>query len=88
MQVALRSAQGSDYVEVGCRLPKNGPTSGRIYSLYRNSVVSDSMRIYVATFDADVSEAYNRENCQIARKLFESQPNSRTTWWCERVPPR
>lgn len=46
------------------------------------------MRIYVATFDADVSEAYNRENCQIARKLFESQPNSRTTWWCERVPPR
>lgn len=46
------------------------------------------MRIHVATFDAHVggdeeNRAYNFENCQIAKSLFEGQPGVRVTYVCE-----
>jgi hypothetical protein len=56
----------------------------RIYTLYRSSVVNDSLRIHVATFDAAENEIYNRDNCEEARTLFQSQPGVKTRFWCEK----
>jgi hypothetical protein len=55
------------------------------YTLYRNSATSngETMRIHVATFDADQSNAYNRENCEVAKKLFTTQPGVIVYYWCE-----
>ena len=53
------------------------------YTLYRNSVLDPLARIHVATFDADESASYNRENCEIARNLFSSQPGVTVLYWCE-----
>jgi hypothetical protein len=58
------------------------------YRLYRSSVVIQGAAIHVATFDAPDGEAYNRENCQIAARQFQSQPGVVVTYWCERVQPR
>ena len=55
-----------------------------VYTLYRDSVLDKSLRIHVATFDADASQAYNKENCEIARDLFEGQPDVESTYWCEK----
>ncbi len=55
-----------------------------VYTLYRDSVLDKSLRIHVATFDADASQAYNKENCEIARDLFEGQPGVTSTYWCEK----
>lgn len=55
-----------------------------VYTLYRDSVLDKSLRIHVATFDADASQAYNKENCEIARDLFEGQPGVESTYWCEK----
>ncbi len=55
-----------------------------VYTLYRDSALDKSMRIHVATFDADASQAYNKENCEIARDLFEGQPGVTVTYWCEK----
>jgi hypothetical protein len=42
------------------------------------------MRLRIATFDASEKEQYNRENCDIARKLFQNQPDIKTRFWCEK----
>jgi hypothetical protein len=55
-----------------------------IYTLYRNSPEFADMRIHVATFDAAEDKDYNRQNCEIARDLFASQPGVRVRYWCER----
>lgn len=55
-----------------------------VFALYRNSVVDENMRIHVATFDAVDGEAYNRENCDQAKQLFQVQPNVKTKFWCEK----
>ena len=56
-----------------------------VYTLYRDSALDKSMRIHIATFDADESsQAYNKENCEIARDLFEGQPGVTVTYWCEK----
>lgn len=53
-------------------------------TLYRNSVLDSTMRIHVATFDAaEVRQAYNFENCQIAAQLFREQPGVNVLYWCE-----
>ena len=55
-----------------------------IYTLYRNSIIPD-LRIHVATFDAvDNNESYNRENCNTAKALFQSQPDVEIKYWCEK----
>ena len=54
-----------------------------MYTLYRNSVLDESMRIHVATFDASEGEAYNRDNCTLAAELFQKQEGVQTKCWCE-----
>lgn len=67
------------FSDIGIRVSKD-----KVYTLYRDSALDKSMRIHVATFDADASQAYNKENCEIARDLFEGQPGVTVTYWCEK----
>jgi hypothetical protein len=53
-------------------------------TLYRNSPIDKNMRIHVASFDADEGAAHNRENCELAKGLFQAQPGTVTTFWCEK----
>jgi len=61
-----------------------GPSDAEIFALYRNSVTSENMRLHIATFDAQDGEAYNRENCEQAKLLFQAQPGVKTRFWCEK----
>lgn len=54
------------------------------FTLYRNSVTNENMRIHVATFDAAEKEEYNRGNCEQAEALFQGQPGVKTKFWCEK----
>jgi hypothetical protein len=54
------------------------------YTLYRNSVLNESMRLHVASFDAKDGHDYNMENCEVARGLFQAQPGIKTRFWCEK----
>ncbi|MEP6730571.1 MAG: hypothetical protein ABJE10_08030 [bacterium] len=54
------------------------------YTLYRNGVASDTLRIHVATFDADEEAEYNRDNCEQARELFQLHPAALSRFWCEK----
>lgn len=54
------------------------------YTLYRDSPSDSNMRIHVATFDADQSDSYNRENCEAARMLFQNQTGVTAKYWCEK----
>jgi len=67
------------FADIGIRVSKD-----KVYTLYRDSVLDRSLRIHVATFDADERQAYNKENCEVARDLFESQPGVTITYWCEK----
>ena len=58
------------------------------FTLYRNSVTDSAMRIHVATFDANETDAYNNENCGQAQTLFQQQPDVKTKFWCEKGPYR
>lgn len=55
-----------------------------VFTLYRNSVTDENMRIHVATFDANEKEAYNRGNCEQAQALFQAQPGVSVKFWCEK----
>ncbi len=59
-------------------------SDGQTYTLYRNSVTDENMRIHVASFDAAEEEAYNRGNCEQAQLLFQNQPGVKTKFWCEK----
>jgi hypothetical protein len=54
------------------------------FTLYRNSLVDENMRIHVASFNAADGDAYNRENCEQAQQLFQAQPGVKTKFWCEK----
>lgn len=57
----------------------------KIYTLYRSSVAIKGARFHVATFDADEERNdYNKENCFIAKDLFQVQIGVETTFWCEK----
>ena len=56
-------------------------SKGVVYTLYRNSPAFADMRIHVATFDAAEDKDYNRDNCEIARDLFASQPGVTIKYW-------
>ena len=63
------------------------PSNDEIYTLYRNSVLDESMRLHVATFDAEngkETHSYNMSNCMIAQELFQNQPYVKTKFWCEK----
>lgn len=53
------------------------------YTLYRNGEATDTLRVHVATFDAKEEAAYNRDNCEQARELFQLHPAARSRFWCE-----
>ena len=69
---------------VGAIACSSGQSERNVYSLYRNSVLDSLARYHIATFDADESEAYNHENCETARALFQAQPGVTTRFWCEK----
>ncbi|MGJ4748188.1 hypothetical protein ACQV5M_17645 [Leptospira sp. SA-E8] len=54
------------------------------YTLYRDSVLDSNARIHVATFDAEESGDYNKENCNLAKNLFLKQEGVKTNFWCEK----
>jgi hypothetical protein len=58
--------------------------SKNTYTLYRNGSLSDTLRIHVATFDADEEADVNRANCEQARELFQLQPSQLSRFWCEK----
>jgi hypothetical protein len=62
-------------------------------TLYRNSQVDGSMRIHVATFDAENSNLhYNLLNCQMTSKVLNAnveklnpeRKRQRVGFWCEK----
>ena len=53
-------------------------------TLYRTSLIIENARMHVATFNADAGEGYNWDNCLQAAKLFQSQPDVKTYFWCEK----
>lgn len=57
---------------------------GQVYTLYRNSVTNPSMRIHVATFDAQEAAVYNLGNAEQARSLFQAQPGVAVKFWWEK----
>lgn len=63
----------------GCR--RGGENA---YTLYRNSVADEGMRVHVATFDVEGTAEYNQKNCERARTLFQQQPDAQTRFWCEK----
>lgn len=54
------------------------------FTLYRNSVTDENIRIHVASFDAADGEAYNKVNCEQAQQLFQAQTGVKTKFWCEK----
>lgn len=54
------------------------------YTLYRNSITDENMRIHVASFNASDTGNYNQENCKIAQELFQKQDGVKTKFWCEK----
>jgi len=54
------------------------------FTLYRNSITDENMRVHVATFDAADGEIYNKGNCEQAQLLFQAQPDIKTKFWCEK----
>jgi hypothetical protein len=58
--------------------------TGDSFTLYRNSVTNENMRIHVASFDAADGEAYNRGNCEQAQVLFQAQQSVKVKFWCEK----
>lgn len=58
-------------------------TDGGVYTLYRSSAIDPLARLHVATFDASDGDYYNRDNCDIARSLFQDQPGVTVRYWCE-----
>ena len=67
-----------------CACGQTVPFSDRgVYTLYRSSAIDLLARVHVATFDASDGDDYNRENCDIARVLFQDQPGVTVRYWCE-----
>ncbi len=62
----------------------SGCSQSESYTLYRNSVTDENMRIHVATFNASDTGNYNQENCKIAQELFQKQDGVITKFWCEK----
>jgi hypothetical protein len=61
-----------------------GVPDTHVYTLYRDSVGDQNMRIHVASFDAVDGEAYNNENCEMVRDLAQARPWVKVRFWCEK----
>jgi len=57
-----------------------------VFTLYRSSALNGgaTWRLHVATFDTRNGKAYNLENCEIAKSLFQNQPMVTVRYWCEK----
>ena len=62
----------------------SGCSQSESYTLYRNSVTDENMRIHVASFNSSDGENYNQGNCKIAQELFQKQDGVKTKFWCEK----
>jgi hypothetical protein len=81
--ISPRALCGLLAVLSSCTERASPSAEGTTYTLYRTS--SDKpARIHVASFDAAEDEAYNRENCDVARALFAAQPGIKTRFFCEK----
>lgn len=60
-----------------------GWAQGGTFTLYRSSTLDQLARVHVGTFDAADGADYNRENCELARQLFQAQRGARVRFWCE-----
>ena len=69
---------------VRLRTPEFRGKVSQTFTLYRNSVTDENMRIHVSTFDAADGGAYNRGNCEQAQLLFKGLPGVKTKIWCEK----
>jgi hypothetical protein len=70
-----------------CAITLIGPVladDAGVFTLYRNSLLDDTARIHVASFDAAEGEPYNLENCNLIASLMQEQPEVKTRFWCER----
>ena len=67
---------------ISCQ-PSNRVNPSSVFTLYRSSASAPGARIHVATFDANDSMAYNRENAEAAAKLFQQQPGVTVRFWIE-----
>lgn len=77
---------------VGCSSPER---SASVFTLYRNSNISPSLRVHWGTFDASESDpTYNANNCAMAARLLNANmresakaegltPHFRVGFWCE-----
>ena len=64
--------------------PDRRVSEDKVYTLYRSNPYLKTMRVHVATFDADEERSYNQENCEKARELFQAQPEVKVRYWCEK----
>ena len=55
-----------------------------VATLYRTSLIIENARMHVATFNADDGGKYNWDNCLTSAELFQSQPDVKTLFWCEK----
>ena len=55
-----------------------------VSTLYRTSLIIENARMHVATFNADAGGKYNWDNCLTSAELFQSQPDVKTLFWCEK----
>lgn len=63
----------------------------KVFTLYHNLEEYETVRIHVATFDAnreptEVSESFNRSYCEQAQGFFQNElrPGTKTKFWCEK----
>lgn len=70
---------------IGLVLLQTGCTSSdSSYTLYRNSMTDENMRLHIATFDTSEGHDYNMGNCQLTAELFQRQEGVKTKFWCEK----
>lgn len=74
------------YLLAACLLLAACGGSDAMSTLYRNSPTDDTMRIHVASFDADESASYNEESCRLAAEHFRKQAKLNVRYWCEKGP--
>ena len=56
---------------------------GRVFTLYRNSIIDKKSRTHVGTFDANDSAIYNQTMCEKTKRLMLTEPGTGEKYWCE-----
>lgn len=80
---AVGFAAFSSFLAVAGSAAADSPKQ-HVVTLYRSSPIDSTMRIHLATFDAEETlPTYNLENCLIAAQLFQNQPSISVRYWCE-----